>query len=239
MKLKATMAMAMVSMLALSGCQLPFTKAAAKKIDLTNQTEKLSYSLGVSVGKSIKSQGADKIDSAAVAQALDDVFNSKTLQVSQTDANAFLNTFFSAQAPKIAAANTASSQAFLDNNKKIAGITTTTSGLQYKVTTPGTGATPNATDTVTINYTGTLIDGTIFDSSATNGQPATFQVDGVIKGLTEGLQLMKVGAKYTFYIPSAIAYGSTGTTSGSIGPNEALIFEVELVSIAAPAATTK
>ena len=121
-------------------------------------------------------------------------------------------------------------QAFLDENGKKEGVTTTASGLQYEVLTNGTGATPIESDQVTVHYHGTLVDGTVFDSSVERGQPATFPVNGVIPGWVEALQLMNVGSKYKLYIPSDLAYGERGA-GGSIGPNETLIFEVELLSI--------
>lgn len=112
-----------------------------------------------------------------------------------------------------------------------AGYKTTPSGLKYAVVTEGSGATPSATDEVTVHYTGRLLDGTVFDSSVERGEPATFPLNRVIKGWTEGLQLMKEGGKTVFYIPSNLAYGETGTPGGPIGPNEDLIFEVELIKV--------
>ena len=128
--------------------------------------------------------------------------------------------------------NADAGKAFLAENKTRADVTTTATGLQYKVVSTGTGKnrkSPKATDTVTVHYQGTLIDGTEFDSSYKRNQPATFPLNGVIKGWTEGLQKMKTGDKYTFYIPSDLAYGDTA--AGLIGPNSVLIFQVELISI--------
>ena len=122
-------------------------------------------------------------------------------------------------------------EAFLAENKKKEGVKTLPSGLQYKVITEGTGKSPKASDTVTVNYRGTLIDGTEFDSSYKRGQAASFQVNGVIKGWTEALQLMKEGAKWQLFVPSNLAYGEKGTGSGPIGPNATLVFEVELISV--------
>ena len=120
---------------------------------------------------------------------------------------------------------------FMEENKNKEGVQTTTSGLQYKVLTEGDGAKPSATDRVTVHYRGTLLDGTEFDSSYKRGQPATFALNGVIKGWTEGLQLMKMGSKYEFVIPPELAYGKRGT-GAQIGPDATLIFEVELLDIA-------
>jgi FKBP-type peptidyl-prolyl cis-trans isomerase len=126
--------------------------------------------------------------------------------------------------------NAADGKKFLDDNKKKDGVKTTASGLQYKVLKEGNGAPPKATDTVTVDYRGTLIDGTEFDSSYKRGQPATFPLNGVIKGWTEGLQLMKSGAKYQFFIPSDLAYGQRAM-GPDIAPNSTLIFEVDLKSV--------
>ena len=119
---------------------------------------------------------------------------------------------------------------FLEENAKKEGVVTTASGLQYIVMTKGDGAMPKETDNVTVHYHGTLLDGTVFDSSVERGQPATFPLNGVIKGWTEGVQLMNVGSKFRFFIPSDLAYGERGA-GGAIGPNATLIFEVELISI--------
>ena len=120
---------------------------------------------------------------------------------------------------------------FLEENAKQEGVKVTPSGLQYKVLKEGTGKSPSATDVVQVHYRGPLLDGTEFDSSYRRGQPATFPLNRVIPGWTEGVQLMKEGAKYQFFIPSTLAYGSTGTPGGPIGPNETLIFEVELLKV--------
>ena len=122
-------------------------------------------------------------------------------------------------------------QAFLQENAKKEGVKTTASGLQYKVLTEGTGKSPKATDTVTVNYRGTLLDGTEFDSSYKSGEPISFPLNRVIPGWTEGVQLMKEGAKYQFYIPANLAYGKQGTPGGPIGPDETLIFDVELIKV--------
>jgi FKBP-type peptidyl-prolyl cis-trans isomerase FklB len=130
---------------------------------------------------------------------------------------------------KAAEKNKKDGAAFLAENKKKEGVVTLPSGLQYKIITQGTGNTPKATDTVTVNYRGSLVDGTEFDSSYKRGQPATFPVNGVIKGWTEALQLMKEGAKWQLFIPSDLAYGEKGA-GNVIGPNATLIFDVELIS---------
>jgi len=134
------------------------------------------------------------------------------------------------EAKKLAEKNKKSGEAFLEGNKTKEGVKTLPSGLQYKVITEGTGKSPKVTDTVTVNYRGTFIDGTEFDSSYKRGQPATFQVNSVIPGWTEALQLLKEGAKWQLFIPPQLAYGEKGA-GGVIGPNTTLIFEVELISV--------
>jgi len=133
--------------------------------------------------------------------------------------------------PLMADSNLEKGEAFLAENAKKEGVKTTASGLQYKVLKEGTGKSPQATDTVSVHYRGTLLDGTEFDSSIKRGQPAEFPLNRVIPGWTEGVQLMKVGAKYQFTIPSKLAYGERGTPGGPIPPNSTLIFEVELLAI--------
>jgi FKBP-type peptidyl-prolyl cis-trans isomerase FkpA len=133
--------------------------------------------------------------------------------------------------PLMADPNSEKGEAFLKENSTKEGVKTTASGLQYKVLKEGTGKSPKATDTVEVHYKGTLLDGTEFDSSIKRGQPATFPLNRVIPGWTEGVQLMKEGAKYQFTIPSKLAYGERGTPGGPIPPNSTLIFEVELLSI--------
>jgi len=135
------------------------------------------------------------------------------------------------RAKVLAEKNKKDGDAFLAENRKKEGVKTTVSGLQYKVLAEGKGGSPKATDKVSVNYRGTLIDGTEFDSSYKRGEPAAFGLNQVIKGWTEGIQLMKAGGKYTFTIPSELAYGERGTPGGPIGPNAVLIFEVELLSI--------
>ena len=137
----------------------------------------------------------------------------------------------SAYSKALAEKNKKEGDVFLAENGKKDGVKTTASGLQYKVVTEGTGKAPHATDKVTVNYRGTLLDGTEFDSSYKRGEPATFGLNQVIKGWTEGIPLMKEGSKWTFFIPSELAYGDRGTPGGPIGPNAVLIFDVELLSI--------
>ena len=198
--------------------------------NLNTEMEKVSYSLGVNVAKSVKSQGLESIDSDAIAKAFKDVFEGNTLEISEEEANIVLQDYFGKLANEKQKANVESGQKFLDENAKREGVVTTATGLQYEVLKEGSGDSPKETDNVTVHYHGTLIDGTVFDSSVDRGQPATFPVNGVIQGWVEALQLMNPGAKYKLFIPSNLAYGERGA-GGAIGPNATLVFEVELISI--------
>jgi FKBP-type peptidyl-prolyl cis-trans isomerase FklB len=198
--------------------------------NLNTEMEKVSYSLGVNVAKSVKVQGLESIDSDAIAKAFKDVFEGNTLEISEEEANIVLQDYFGKLANEKQKANVEAGQKFLDENAKRDGVVTTATGLQYEVLKEGSGDSPKETDNVTVHYHGTLIDGTVFDSSVDRGQPATFPVNGVIPGWVEALQLMNPGAKYKLFIPSNLAYGERGA-GGAIGPNATLVFEVELISI--------
>ena len=199
-------------------------------VELNTQIDSVSYSLGISVANNLKSSGFESIETHAVASAFSDVFEGNEVKINEEDANVLIQDYFVELSQKKSQEAISTGQAFLDENGKKEGVTTTASGLQYEVLTNGTGANPVETDQVTVHYHGTLVDGTVFDSSVERGQPATFPVNGVIPGWVEALQLMNVGSKYKLYIPSNLAYGERGA-GGSIGPNETLIFEVELLSI--------
>jgi FKBP-type peptidyl-prolyl cis-trans isomerase FklB len=209
---------------------------AQQKLELKDQKDKESYSLGYQFGQSLKSQGVD-INLDIYGSGIRDAFGGKEPQMSQEEIRATLTSLqqrvMAAQQKAFkeqAAKNLSESKAFLAENGKKEGIKTLPSGLQYKVFAEGSGKMPKAEDTVTVNYKGTLIDGTEFDNSYKRGQPATFQVKGVIKGWTEALQLMKEGSKWQFFIPPDLAYGEGGA-GRSIPPNSTLIFEVELISV--------
>ena len=194
------------------------------------EMEKVSYSLGVNMASSVKSQGLDSIDANAVAKAFDDVFQGNDLDISEEESMTILQEFFGKlQAEKSAKANEAGA-AYLTSNAAKKGVTTTESGLQYEVLVSGNGEKPTSADQVTVHYHGMLTDGTVFDSSVDRGQPATFGVTQVIKGWTEALQLMSIGDKWKLTIPSNLAYGDQGA-GGMIGPGATLIFEVELLGI--------
>jgi FKBP-type peptidyl-prolyl cis-trans isomerase FklB len=190
----------------------------------------LSYSLGVSVGLNLKEQGFSLDSVEDFAQALNDVLSGNELAIPQEKVNAVVNEYFTELQKKRFEEKVAEGNKFLEENKKRDGVVTLESGLQYEVIAEGDGAKPLATDMVTVHYTGTLIDGTVFDSSVQRGEPATFPVNGVIPGWVEALQLMPVGSKWKLAIPYNLAYGERGAGQ-LIGPYSTLVFEVELLSI--------
>lgn len=202
--------------------------------------EKASYALGINVGSSLHRQSVD-IDPDLFAQGLKDAMSGKKPLITEEEGHAALmelqNEVRAQQAQKMKEegdTNKKNGEAYLAANKAKPGVVTLPSGLQYKILKEGTGPKPTATDTVECNYTGTLINGTEFDSSAKHGGPAKFPVNGVIKGWTEALQLMPAGSKWQLFIPSDLAYGERGTPDGSIGPNSTLVFDVELLSVEQP-----
>jgi len=201
-----------------------------KDIKLANEIDSVSYSLGLNVAKNVKTQGMEGFNSDALVKGFNDGFSGNTPMLSDMDAGSCLNSYFQkAQLAKSEATKEAG-EAFLAQNKTRKGVVTTESGLQYEILKEGTGKKPKLEDKVTTHYHGTLIDGTVFDSSVNRGEPVSFNVNGVIPGWTEALQLMPVGSKWKLYIPPDLAYGERGA-GNAIGPNETLIFEVELISI--------
>jgi FKBP-type peptidyl-prolyl cis-trans isomerase FklB len=198
-----------------------------------NDQEKSSYALGLRIGLDLK--GLD-LDAASLARGIHDSATGAKPQLSDAEIQASLTALQqqmmakqTAESSAQAAANQKAGDAYLAENAKKEGVKTTASGLQYKVIKSGTGKTPKSTDTVAVNYRGSLISGKEFDAS--RDEPATFPVTGVIPGWTEVLQLMKEGDKWQVTIPAKLAYGANGTPGGPIGPNEVLVFDVELVSI--------
>ena len=192
----------------------------------------VSYAVGMSLGESLMQQNLKQLDASAIAQAIKDTFEGKDLKFSPQEANTLIQNFLREESEKQFAVNKNIGESFLKENGARAEVTQTESGLQYEVISEGNGAKPAATDTVTVHYHGTLIDGTVFDSSVERNQPATFGLNQVIKGWTEGLQLMAVGSKFRFYIPQDLAYGASPHPGGPIEPYMTLIFDVELIGIA-------
>ncbi|HBN47589.1 MAG TPA: peptidylprolyl isomerase [Prevotella sp.] len=191
--------------------------------------DKVSYALGMSIGRQLQQMNAAEVNVDDFAQAIKDVFASKAT-LTDAEAQAAVESFFQKKAEEQAGAAKQEGEAFLAENAKKDGVVTLPSGLQYQVLREGDGRKPSATDQVECHYEGTLINGQVFDSSYRRGETATFGLNQVIKGWTEGLQLMQEGAKYRFFIPYQLAYGERGAGQ-SIPPFATLIFDVELVKV--------
>ncbi|WP_116475628.1 FKBP-type peptidyl-prolyl cis-trans isomerase [Zobellella maritima] len=247
-KLLQVSLLASAVLVGLSGCKddkVAETAPAATTdsgVELTSFEQKSAYAIGLSMGRYIGSTlekqqelGVD-LDDEVILQGVKDGFadqgqmSDEEVQGALTAYDERINTLIEQQAEEKAAANQAKGQEFLAENAKRDGVQVTDSGLQYEVLTAAEGNKPKAEDVVTVHYTGTLIDGTQFDSSVERGEPASFPLNQVIPGWTEGVQLMPVGAKYKFFIPAELGYGETG--AGTIPGNSVLIFEVELLEIA-------
>lgn len=192
--------------------------------------DKLSYALGLGIGRQLSQMGAAEIVAEDFAQAIKDVLAGEELKVSDGEAQTIVNKFFEEKQNAQAESAKAEGENFLAENAKKDGVVVLPSGLQYQVLKEGTGKQPKATDQVECHYEGTLINGQVFDSSYQRGQTATFGLNQVIAGWTEGVQLMKEGAKYRFFIPYNLAYGERGAGQ-SIPPYAALVFDVELVAV--------
>ncbi len=224
--------MALVAGIFASSCD------SKKSVKLNNGLDSASYAIGILNGNGFRQQiatlpgGAANID--LLLAGFEETLREENAETKMPleEANAFVQEYFARAQNEQAAKAKEEGDKFLEENKAKPGVITTESGLQYQVITEGDGERPQATDRVKVHYTGTLLDGTVFDSSVENGEPATFGVGQVIKGWTEGLQIMPVGSKYIFWIPSDMAYGERGTGQGGpIGPNSTLKFEVELLEI--------
>lgn len=223
--------------LAARACVIPavlMSGALLAQVDLESEAGKAGYGIGANIGMNIVSQmPMDELNVDSLIQGLRDAISGE-LQMSEEELMTAIQTFAMAQQAKMAAQAEADAQAgrdFLTQNGQRAGVTTTASGLQYEVLESGSGGPkPSENSTVTVHYHGTLVDGTVFDSSVERGQPASFPLNGVIPGWTEGVQLMSVGDKFRFTIPSDLAYGPSGA-GGAIPPNATLIFDVELLEI--------
>jgi FKBP-type peptidyl-prolyl cis-trans isomerase len=234
MRIKLLLCAAAVT--AVIGCQ---PKEEKKEVKLETDEQKVSYGIGLMEGKRFKQDFTVDVDAfsagmrAAVTEGATPLMTEDEIKTTIQAFGQKLMAKREEDQKALGEKNKTASEAYMTENAKKEGIKTTASGLQYKVVTEGKGAKPKADDVVEVNYKGTLIDGTEFDSSYKRGQPVTFPVNGVIPGWTEALQLMPVGSKYELYIPSDLAYGPGGT-GGVIGPNQALVFEVELLDIKKP-----
>jgi len=229
MKKNQSIILTLVAVFSLSAC-MGQKKGDQAPTTLESELDSVSYGIGISIAKNLQKDGLQDIDIDLLSKGLKDVFESNDLMVSHDDAMAVIQNYVSEAQRKQQAASVEKGKQFLEENSKKEGVTVLPSGLQYEIITEGTGPKPTAEDKVTTHYTGTLLDGTVFDSSVDRGEPVSFAVTGVIPGWTEALQLMPVGSKWKLAIPSELAYGERGA-GGQIGPNETLIFEVELISI--------
>ncbi len=213
-----------------------YASSPAAAVALNNDMDKLSYSIGVDLGKNFKKQ-AIEINPSVMAQGMQDAIKGSPLILSEQQMKDVLAKFQkdlmakrTADFSKKAEENKSKGQAFLNQNKDKEGVVTLASGLQYKIIEKGNGAKPNSEDTVTVEYTGKLIDGQVFDTTEKRGKPATFKVSQVIPGWTEALQLMPAGSTWEVYVPSDLAYGAR-SVGGPIGPNETLVFKIHLISV--------
>ena len=198
--------------------------------DFNSPLGKFSYSLGLSIGSNLIQSGVKTIDPQNFLDGLQDIFNGQEPKLTADEANRILQEFMEGQQDGEGKANLDAGQKFLAENLQKQDVTETESGLQFTILKTGDGELPMLTDQVKCHYHGTLIDGTVFDSSVQRGQPAVFPVNGVIQGWVEALQMMPVGSKWRLFVPSNLAYGSRGA-GGVIGPNSTLIFDVELLEI--------
>jgi len=207
-------------------------KAKTEKVIKTVAPQKMdttAYSIGLMMGLDMKKQGLQQLDPAAIAQAIEDVFKERDFALDEERANQIATDYQKEQKALIGLKNLELGQKFLEENAEKEGVKVTASGLQYKIMEGGDGDIPTSSDQVRVHYHGTLIDGSVFDSSVERGQPINFPVMGVIKGWQEALQLMPVGSIWRVFIPAKLAYGNRGP--GEIGPNSTLIFDIELLAI--------
>lgn len=191
---------------------------------------KISYALGLGIGQQLKSMNIEDFSIEDFTKSISDVMSGKETAISSREAQAMLNEYFQKKEKEQAQTAIAEGKVYLEENAKRDGVTQTKSGLQYEILTEGTGKSPKATDTVRCHYEGRLLDGTVFDSSYKRGEPADFGLNQVIPGWTEGVQLMKEGAKFRFHIPYLLAYGERGA-GAQIPPYSTLVFDVELIKV--------
>lgn len=201
-----------------------------KVVELSDTVRKVSYSLGALMAGNLKSQGGDSLKVDAIAAGMEDTMTGKKLQINAVEGMVLVQGYMQEAMALKASRSKKENEEFLEKNKTADGIKVTASGLQYKVLASGNGKAPKATDKVTVHYTGRLIDGTIFDSSVEKGAPATFDLNGIIPGWTEALQLMHEGDKWTIFLPSDLAYGERGAGE-QIPPYATLVFDVELIKV--------
>ncbi len=227
MKLRNLFILVFISVFALTSCNDMIKTNGNLKTEL----DTVSYALGVNIAQSLQSNNLQEFNYPQFMKGIQDGMDKEEVQLTDEEINKLISVYFKKLREEAVTKNLEEGRAFLEENKTKEEITTTQSGLQYEVITEGEGKSPIATDTVKVHYSGTLIDGTVFDSSIERGEPAEFVLNRVIPGWTEGVQLMKEGAKYKFYIPTELAYGVRVRPGGKIQPNMALIFEIELLEV--------
>ena len=198
---------------------------------MDSDLEKVSYAVGMSIGESLKAQNLEDIDTKKLSLAMDTIFKNQDPLFTPEEANSIIQAYLDTKKHAAYGSLKLEGEKFLENNKLNKDIQTTESGLQYEIIKSGNGKRPSKVDSVSVHYHGTLIDGTVFDSSVERGTPASFGVHQVIPGWTEALQLMDIGSKYRLFIPQELAYGANPHPGGPIQPFSALIFEVELLEI--------
>ncbi|MFP4557181.1 MAG: FKBP-type peptidyl-prolyl cis-trans isomerase [Bacteroidales bacterium] len=215
------------------GMAILFTGCQTKSIDVDvkSEADSLSYALGVNIAASMEQNDFEDINILALAKGLQDANSEKEGVMSNDEAIAYIREYMTKENERKANEAMEEGESFLEENAKKEDVIVDSTGLQYKVLVEGDGPKPKATDKVSVHYHGTLVDGTVFDSSVERGEPLEISLNGVIKGWTIGLQKMNVGSKYKLYIPSDLAYGANPRPGGAIRPNETLIFEVELLEI--------
>jgi len=222
--LKPTLALISMAVI-ISGCN----SKKIGKVDIKTPTDSLSYAIGVNMGYNIKNSKIEDLNVLAVANGLSDVREAKKDMMTAEKSMEVIQKYLAKQQQKLGQKNLEEGNKFLEENAKKEGVVTDTSGIQYKILQDGTGPLPKETDVVKVNYKGTLIDGTEFDSSYKRNEPAQFPLNGVIRGWSLGLSKMKVGTKFMLWIPAKLAYGERG--GGPIGPNQILIFEIDFLEI--------